>query len=381
MPSDSIATDVAVVGLGAMGSAALFHVARAGVKCIGIDAHAPPHSLGSTHGHSRIIREAYYEHPDYVPLVRRAYENWAELERLSQRTLFQRTGGLMIASPAAGLVAGTLESARQHDIAVSVLGAGEITARFPGLRPADDMIGVLEHNAGVLDPEACVQAHLDLARTAGAGVLREAPVSSIERRDGHIVLQTPNETIIASRVILCAGAWMSSLVRMLGVDLPLMVERQTMHWFIPNESPAAFRSDRFPIAMIEHEPGRYLYYIPDLGHGVKAAIHYEGAFIDPDRCTRDVTADDIRPVAALVRRFTPALSGPPASSAVCLYTNTPDKHFLIDTLAGDAQVFVVSACSGHGFKFASALGEAAAQACLGASPTVDISRFGAARLS
>src|SRR5258708_33183861 len=221
--------DVLVIGLGAMGSAALFHVAERGASVLGLDANVPPHTLGSTHGRSRIIREAYFEHPTYVPLVRRAFHNWAALERRVGRTLYRPTGGLMVGRPDSGLVRGTLESSWRHDIAVEVLGADAMRMRFPSLQAGADMIGVLEQNAGVLDPEACVTAHLDAAWAAGGMIATDGRVTRVEAAADRVPVHTTMGSHIARRVIIAAGPWAAELPAGLGVFLPLTVGRQSMH--------------------------------------------------------------------------------------------------------------------------------------------------------
>ncbi len=374
--------DVAVVGLGAMGSAALYHLASRGARVVGLDAFDPPHALGSTHGYSRIIREAYFEHPSYVPLVRHAFENWAALEKASGRALYRQTGGLMIGPADSGLVIGTLESAQRHDIPIEQLEADDIEARFPALRPDRDMVGVLERNAGVLDPELCIGAHIDLARTQGAEVRTNTKVSLIEGNDAGVTLTTAaGEAISARRTIVAAGPWTRSLLESSGATLPLVVERQTMHWFEPAQNRTHFDADHLPVTLIEHDPDRYAYFIPDMGQGVKGAIHYEGALVQPDTVDRHVSDADIAPVRELIRTYAPDLDVAPRKSAVCLYTNTPDKHFLMDTVPGLPNVRVISACSGHGFKFASAIGQLSAETALGETPRMEMGQFRAERFS
>ncbi|MEO5817300.1 MAG: N-methyl-L-tryptophan oxidase [Gemmatimonadaceae bacterium] len=367
--------DVLVVGLGAMGSAALYHLASRGSRVIGVDSFDPPHSLGSTHGRSRIIREAYFEHPSYVPLVRRAYENWAALERASGETLFTRTGGLMMGPPECALIAGTLDSVSTHGIDIETLSAAQIVERFPAFRPASEMIGVFERNAGMLFPEACVRAYLRLAAEAGADVRTGTRVTSLSRDNGVVTAETNHGAITARRVIVAAGAWSRALMSTLGIDVPLTVERQTMHWLEPADGSESLGPDRFPIAIIEHAPTRMFYVMPDLGDGVKAAIHYEGALTTADTVEREVTERDTRPVLELARRFVPSAAGRIRESAVCMYTNTPDLDFIVDTVHGMPEVVLVSACSGHGFKFASAIGEAVAEMSLGESASADLSHF------
>ncbi len=323
--------DVIVVGLGAMGSAALYHLAAAGARVAGIDAFEPPHDFGSTHGHSRIIREAYFEHPAYVPLVRRAYEQWAALERASGRSLFRRTGGLMIGAPGSGLVAGTLASAEQHDISVSTLDAAELSSRFPALRPAPNRVGVLEHNAGVLDPEACVSAYLALAQARGAECRLNTRVLELRDHGDAIEIVTNGGAMSARRIILAApGAWTKALATSLGAELPLVVERQVMHWFSPGDNALAFDAAHLPITLIEHDAERYVYLIPDLGQGVKAAVHYEGAYVQPDDVDRVVSLRRMwsRCECCWTGFVAPPLAEHHLRSSVCLYTNTPDKHFL-----------------------------------------------------
>jgi sarcosine oxidase len=364
-----------------MGSAALYHLASRGSRVIGVDSLDPPHSLGSTHGRSRIIREAYFEHPSYVPLVRRAYENWAALERASGETLFRRTGGLMIGPPESALVTGTLDSVSTHGIDVETLTANQIVQRFPAFQPEPEMIGVYEHNAGMLFPEACVRAYLRLADEAGAEVRTQTRVLSLSRENGIVSAVTSHGVITAKRVIVAAGAWTRELMSTLGVDVPLTVERQTMHWLEPVHDTELLRPDHFPVAIIEHAPTRMFYVMPNLGDGVKAAIHYEGASTTANTVEREVTERDTAPVLELTKRFVPSAAGRIRESAVCMYTNTPDLDFIIDAVQGMPEVVLVSACSGHGFKFASAIGEAVAEMSLGESVSADLSQFRANRWS
>jgi sarcosine oxidase len=371
--------DALVVGLGAMGSAALYELASRGVSVVGVDAYDPPHSLGSTHGRSRIIREAYYEHPSYVPLVQRAYAGWARLERVSGTALFRQTGGLNIGAPDCGLVAGALESASRHGLDVELLDSEEIERRFPAFAVSKSMIGVYERTAGMLFPEACIRAYLTLAKASGAEVRTNCRVLTLARDGAAITATTGEGTITAHRVVICAGAWSRALLASLGINLPLEVARQTMHWLEPRGDASLREPQRFPIALIEHDVDRMLYTMPDTGDGVKIAIHHEGAVVAANDVDREVRLSDTEPVEALAARFIPSVAGRIRESAVCLYTNTPDHDFIIDVADGMPNVVVVSACSGHGFKFASAIGEVAAQLALGESCDVDLSHFRAGR--
>jgi len=365
--------DVVVAGLGAMGSALLYHLARRGARAVGVDRFAPPHALGSTHGLSRIIREAYFEHPLYVPLVQRAYALWADLETRTGRTLFRRTGGLMIGPRDGALVAGARRSARVHALAHEELTAGEVRQRFAAFAVPNSMAALLEPRAGVLDPEACIEAHLMLARAAGAEVRTNREVLHWRAERGVVHVATDAEEYEAPRLALCTGAWTPTLAG----DLPitLSVERQVMHWFTPERDAELFTPDRCPIAMIEYAPERFFYVLPDNGAGVKAAIHHEGVVTSPDAVCRDVDAEEVRHVRELLAEFLPRAAGVHRRSATCLYTNTPDQHFLVDFHPGHAEVLLVSACSGHGFKFASAIGEVAADLLSGAATSFDLRPF------
>jgi sarcosine oxidase len=362
-----------IVGLGAMGSAALYQLARRGVRVAGFDRHAPPHPFGSTHGHSRIIREAYYEHPLYVPLVRRAYELWEELEDSWGRTLFRRTGGLMIGPPDGMLVSGARRSAHEHAIPHEELSAAEVSARFPAFCVPESMVALLETRAGVLHPEGCVAAHLALARRAGADIHVGEPVI-LWRSDGQgVEVETASGRYAADRVAIAAGAWAPELLPEL--SLPLTVERQVMHWFEPRAEWARFAPEQCPISMIEYAPDRILYTLPDSGEGFKAATHHDGETANANTVRREVAPAEVEQVRALLRQFLPLANGELRASATCLYTNTPDRDFIIDFHPDDARVLLVSPCSGHGFKFASAIGEAVAELLVLGRSTEDLTPF------
>ena len=369
-------TDVIVVGLGAMGSAALYHLAQRGVRVAGFDRFTPPHALGSTHGLSRIIRESYYEHPHYVPLVQRAYELWADLERRAAHRLFHQTGGLMVGERDGVLVTGALRSAREHGLDHEELSAAEIRKRFPGFVIPNEMNAFYEPRAGILDPEACVAAHLRLAVAAGAELFVNEPVQDWSNSDGRVRVVTSRGEYDAGRMALCAGAWTPALLD--DESISLRVERQVMHWFTPHDAEL-FTPARCPIAMIEYAADRIFYFVPDDGDGVKAAIHHEGETVDPDTVRREVEDEEVDRVTRLLKIYLPEAAGERRRSATCLYTNTPDGHFLITPHARYEEVLIVSACSGHGFKFASAIGEAVADLLMGTSRP-DLLPFGRERL-
>jgi sarcosine oxidase len=344
---------------------------------LALDRACPPHALGSTHGRTRIIREAYFEHPSYVPFIRRAYELWAQTERDAGERLFVQTGGLMIGRPDGEIVSGSLASARAHAVEHEVLSASETRRRFPVLEPQGDMVAVLERRAGILFPETIVAAQLRLAAAAGAEIRTDEPVAGwTAGREQVQVTTAAGHTYEAEGLVLAAGPWLREL---LGArPLPLRGERQLMYWFSPNDS-AGFQPARCPIALWD-DPGLPAFAtFPDLGDGVKIAVHHGGAEADPATLDRVPRLEDERAVRERLARYVPSANGALREAAVCIYTNTPDGHFIIDHLDPSHRVVVASACSGHGFKFASAVGEAVACLASGTPLPLDLSLFSASR--
>jgi len=370
--------DVIIIGLGAMGSAAAFHLARRNRRVLGLDRFRPPHAFGSSHGQTRIIREAYFEHPAYVPIVQRAYENWAELEREVGQQLLQQTGGLMIGPPEGILVTGAQRSAQLHQLSHDLLTAKEIRQRFPAFQPSDEMVAVWEPRAGILFPERCVEAHLQMAQRCGAALQFDEPATQWERDGDGVRVYTANGEYFAQRLLIAAGAWINQLITEL--TLPLTVERQVLLWFAPKIHPEHFAPQHCPIYIWEHEPHRIIYGFPELGEGVKVGRHHEGEIIEPNSVRREVDSDDIAAMRVILRRIMPLIDTVPRASAVCLYTNTPDTNFLLDFHPQHPQVLLASICSGHGFKFSSAVGEIFADLLLEGRSCFDLSLFRLERL-
>jgi sarcosine oxidase len=375
MPHDF---EIIVAGLGAMGGAAAYQLAARGRRVLGLDRFQPPHTLGSSHGQTRIIREAYFEDPRYVPLVQRAYALWEQLEQESGRSLFQKTGGLMIGPRDGVLVTGAERSAREHRLAHEILSAAEVRRRFPAFAPGADMTGVWEPRAGILFPERIVQTHLELATRHGATLRFHEPVLRWKTDGAGVRVDTATGTYRAQRLLLSAGAWMSELLP--GLPPRLTIERQVLHWFEPAAGREHFQPDRCPVSIWEHGPGEFFYTFPDLGAGVKVARHHGGEVTTPDTVRREVDATETETLRGLLRRFLPGADGPPRSSAVCVYTNTPDEHFLLDAAPDSPAVFIASPCSGHGFKFASVIGEIAAARLTDGPVPFDLGLFGRGRL-
>jgi sarcosine oxidase len=345
--------EVLVAGLGAAGASALHALASRGVDVLGVDAHTPPHALGSSHGRSRIIRQAYFEHPRYVPLVQRAWAGWWALEAASGRTLLHETGGLMLGPADGTLVRGTLASARQHGLPHALLSRRELAERYPTWELPPSHVGVLEPRAGVLDPEAAIATLLDLAQAAGATVRTACPLTGWTPVGDRVRVQLGDEVLTARRLILALGPWMPAMLP----ALPLVVERNVLYWFAAAAPTAAFAPDRFPVFLHEHAPGRYWYGFPDTGHGVKVANHGGGEHTSAEGMRRTVGPDEVAAMVERVRTYLPGAAGPLRTAVACPYTHTPDGHFILGPHPRHPTVLLASPCSGHGFKFAPALGE------------------------
>jgi sarcosine oxidase len=364
--------DVIVLGLGVMGAATTYHLARRGARVLGIDRYNPPHEAGSSHGESRIIREAYFEDPSYVPLVRRALELWEELEKQVDGVLLQRTGAIFLGRPEDEVVAGSIRSAQEHGVPIDILAAEAVWKRFPMLRPDPDMVGVLEAGAGVLDAEGCVAALLVAAEERGAVLRTDEPVERWWRSGSGVEVQSSSGRFGADFLVLAAGPWLPDMLP----SLPLQVERQTMHWFEPRFLPESLRSPHCPVFLFQTTGGVF-YGVPDQGSGVKAAGHHGGARGRlAELSDGPVTESDIAHVRDFLAKHVPPAAGRVLRSAVCRYTNTPSGKFLVSRLADEEGVWVLSACSGHGFKFAAAIGEAMAQRILDGRTALDLSVFG-----
>jgi sarcosine oxidase len=369
--------DAAIIGLGAMGAATAWQLAGRGLSVVGFDAFRPPHEMGSSHGRSRIIREAYFEGPAYVPLVRRAYDLWHELESARGTRLVTICGGVMIGEPLGPLVTGARESARQHALPVEEWSSAEISTRIPAIRPGAGMIAVYEPRAGVLSPERCVQEMLDEAAALGADLRFDAPATALKPERGAVTIHGQSGEAASANVVVCAaGGWLPALLPDLA--LPLTVERAVQHWFLP-AADDRFAPSRFPIFLLETPDDRFLYGLPDQGHGLKLAEHHGGQVSSRDDVNRRVDPDEAHRFRAFVEPYFPTLPDGPVESSVCTYTNTPDGHFILDRHPAHENVFVISACSGHGFKFAPAIGELVADAVTGREPRMDVSLFSISR--
>jgi len=354
---------VAVIGGGAMGAATSWRLAKRGVDVVCFDRHSPPHAFGSTHGESRIIRSAYFEGTFYVPLLQEAFALWRELEATSGERLLTMTGALMIGDASSDVVVGAQSSAKEHGLDAEFLDTAALRRRFRGHVVHDGDVAVLDRQAGVLNPEAAVTAMLGQAPR----VVREKKVSSVAEVRSKF-----------DAVVVAAGPWTPELIDW----IPLSVERQVHVWFSTARDADWFGPDRFPAFVRQTLEGGFMYGIPSLdGKTVKVGRHHDGEITTPDTIRRRVDDFDIDPLRLLAATYLRGVSGHVTRTLTCMYTNTPDGHFVIDFAPGDKQVVVISACSGHGFKFAPVIGDIAADLVCDGETKRDISRFSAARFA
>lgn len=345
--------DAIVVGLGAMGAAAAHHLSRRGLSVLGLEQFEPGHAMGSSHGRSRVIRKAYFEDPRYVPLLHRAYELWRELERESGEQLLHLPGCLNLGPRDHACIRGVLESVNRHGLRHEVLDAAEVSRRWPAFEPAAEDVGVFEADGGYVIPERCVLLQSQLAQRQGAVLRYRDRVSRWEASPGQVSVSTETSNYRASALVLTAGPWLPGLLSALG--LPLRIERQIQLWFQPT-SVLGMPEAKLPSFI--HFVGKRAYYgIPMRDpHGMKIARHHDGVTTTPETVDRGLTPEDERDVRDYIRSHMPSLNGPLLSSEVCLYTNTPDDHFIIDRHPGHENVIVAGGFSGHGFKFSPVVG-------------------------
>lgn len=383
--------EVIVVGLGAMGAATLYQLARRGVRAIGVDRFAPPHDRGSSHGESRITRQSVGEGDEYVPFVLRSHEIWRELEAETGASLLWPVGGLFLTGRTGAalhhgqsdFIRRTIAIAERHGIPHEVLNAAEVEERFPQFRCVGDEVAYYEPGAGLLHPERCLAVQLEQARAHGAIVRGGETVVAITPGASDVRVVTDSTTYVAGTAVVTTGAWLSAL---LGGPFPrlLSVYRQVLHWFAPDDA-AAFAPERFPIFIWIHGRGEsdYFYGFPIVSDGVKLATEQFTETADPDHVDREVSQAGIAAMHAThVRGRLPGVSPRPLRTATCLYTVTPDSRFVIDEHPDSARILVASPCSGHGFKHSAAIGEALAERATGGRrpdlAPFSLSRFGAA---
>jgi sarcosine oxidase len=365
--------DVIVLGLGGMGTAAAFELARRGRRVLGLEQFQIGHDRGSSHGSTRVIRKAYYEHPEYVPLLRRAYERWFDLEQRRGQHLFTICGCLSLSRPEDELASGVLGAAREHHLPVERLDAPELRRRFPAFHCGEDFVGVLEAEAGFLYVEDCVRAYADEARLLGADLHAEEPALEWTADANSVTVRTARDTYHAARLVITAGAWASRALS--GLGLPLVVLRKVLFW-IGTEDDSRFRRDRFPIYMVETPRGFY-YGFPVIDrNGAKLGRHDGGDIVaDPAKVNRNVALGEDADCREFLQAYLPQISGPLNRSVVCMYTVTPDRHFILDRHPEYPHIAIAAGFSGHGFKFASVVGEIMADLAELGKTELPIKRF------
>ena len=368
---------VIIIGLGAHGSSAAYHLADRGVDVIGIDQYHPPHSMGSSHGPSRIFREAYREGPDYVPFLRRARELWNRLNADSGMHTFEVTGGLFMGPPTGFSMTGMRATSKIHDVEIETLTPSEVRSRFPIFRILDGWDAIFEAGVSTIFPEVAVGAHLSLAAKAGADLRFDEKVESWSATSSGVTVRTSRGEYQADRLILTAGVWMPELLA--GLDLPLTVERITLWMVKPRANAEWFMPGKCPVTMWEIGEMYSLYIQADHGTGVKIALDHHGSTAGLDTISRETTDEDREKIFKEIRRFVPDLDGEVLDSVVCMYTNVPDQNFVVDHHPEHENVVIGSICSGHGFKFSTVMGEILADLAIEGSSQFDLEMFSAKR--
>ncbi len=367
--------DLIVIGAGAVGSATAYHAAKAGFRVLLLEQYAVDHQQGSSHGYSRIIRYAY-DHPVYVALAQAAYPAWQEFEEDSGETIYIRTAGLDFAVPGEPLFENMVASLTEMNIPHEVMTAEEARRLFPQFTPHEDMLVLYQADAGVLRASVSVRAHVRLAQRYGADVLDNAPVQAINPVGDGVEVVTDQGTFSAARLVIAAGAWMRSLLLPLGLDLPLQPIAPQEIYFNPLDA-AQFAPERFPIfiAHLQADYGNIVYGIPSVdGSGVKIALH-SGPPIDPANPNRMPDMQLVERMHDFAQHFVPQAAGSLISTRVCLYTMTPDEHFIIDHHPAYPQIVIASCCSGHAFKFSTLLGSILSDLALTGETSQDINLF------
>lgn len=353
--------DVIVIGIGSMGSATAFHLAERGRRVLGLEQYNIGHDLGSAHGVNRIIRLAYAENPVYVPLVRRAYKLWRRLERLTKERLLIITGGIDAGPRDGEIVQGSLNSCRMYRLDHEKLNSKELQRRFPGFHLPEEMEAVYQPSGGFVLSERAIIAYVTAAQALGAEIHGREAVRRWDVKGNRVLVQTNKDSYLASRLVITAGPWAGKLVPQLRRPRLAVPERQVLIWTQPLR-PELFRVGAFPVFNMEalEADGMNRYYgFPSYGiPGFKLGkYHHRHEDVDPDRMDRECHSEDERVLREAIRRYFPAANGPTMAMKTCLFTNSPDKNFVLDVHPDFPQVSIAAGFSGHGFKFASVVGE------------------------
>jgi sarcosine oxidase len=365
--------DVVVCGLGATGSAALRELSRRGLRALGIERFTPGHDRGSSHGATRIIRLGYFEHPSYVPLLRRAYALWREIEELSGKRLLHITGIAEIGPPDGALIRGVLASVSTHALRHELLSATELMRRIPAFQLPPQYEAVIQPDGGFLAAEPSIHAMLALAKSAGAEIQTGETIRAIEPSSTGVRIVTDRARIDAAAAVVAVGPWITAMLP--GLRAPLRVTRQVMAWFAPRD-PEPFRPGRFPVFLLESRHGIHYGFPLDSDGLIKVARHHHrDETVDPETCDRTISIGDESLIRAALIDHLPGANGHRAAATSCLYTVAPDGDFVVDSMPGHPHVLIASPCSGHGFKFAPVIGEILADLLTKSAQRHDIDRF------
>ena len=369
--------DAIVIGLGGMGSATLYQLAQRGKRALGIEQFGIAHDMGSSHGVTRIIRLAYHEHPSYVPLMRRAYELWRDLESEADEQILHITGSIDAGPPDGSNFNGSLLSCEQHDLPHDVLTSAELTKRFPAYRLPSDTMAVYQGDGGFLLPERCISLFVERAQALGAAVQTGERTLEWQPTANGVRVRTERGEYEAETLVICAGAWAYKLLP--GISAAAIPERQTLAWF-KTLQPELYTPDSFPVFNLVVDEGQF-YGFPEFGiPGFKLGkYHHFFEDVDPDTIDREPNAADEAVLRDFTEKYFPAAAGATSSMKVCMFTNSPDEHFIIDRLPDAPQVSVAAGFSGHGFKFSSVVGEIMADLTIDGATRHDIGMFKLAR--
>jgi sarcosine oxidase len=372
--------DVIVAGVGGMGAAACWQLARRGVRVLGLERFDIPHAMGSSHAVNRIIRLAYFEHTSYVPLLRRAYQLWREAEQLAGEQLLYVTGSLDIGKPDGDVVQGALASCREHALFHELLDAAAVNRRYPGYQLSGDYGAVYQPDGGFVASERAIVHHVWMAQAQGAEIRAREPMLSWEpTAGGGVRVKTARATYEAGQLILSTGAWIGEHVPAL--KMTAVPERQVLGWFQPKR-PELYKLGAFPVSNFKSSVGHFyqfpVWHVPGFKIGLYHHLGEKGA---ADTLSREPTAADEAALRRGVERYFPEANGALMGLRACLFTNTPDEHFVVDRLPSTPQVVVASPCSGHGYKFASVMGEILADLATNTTPKFDLELFRLGRFS
>ena len=367
-----------------MGSAACYYLSKQHLRVLGLEQFTSPHKKGAHGGFTRIIRKAYFEHPDYVPLLKRAYENWHELEKESGEQLYVPTGLLYAGPPGNDLLKRIREAAQLYAIPLEEWNKQILQQRFPQFNLPDNAEMMFEPEAGLLYPDKAIEAMIRLATAAGADIRMESAVLNWKADASGVIVSTANNTFTADKLIITAGPWAGAMIP--GAQQHLTITQQTLAWYTPPSNMLSNAKD-LPcwLIAVDGVPGAYYGFPanPEQGPaGWKVAHHYPGNPIHPDAINRVISTQELLALENFATQYLGVSPGALTSTQTCLYSNTPDEHFVIDHLPNTYQrVSVAWGFSGHGFKFTPVVGEILADLCIHGKTSLPAQFLECARLA